>query len=69
MELVTSRLPKENLYLELADAGLPSLTCIGDCLAPATIAAAVYEGHRYARELDEDIDEDRPFLREVTTVL
>jgi dimethylamine/trimethylamine dehydrogenase len=25
---------------------------IGDCEAPAIIAAAVYAGHRYARELD-----------------
>jgi dimethylamine/trimethylamine dehydrogenase len=26
---------------------------IGDCLAPSTIAAAVYAGHRYAREFDQ----------------
>ena len=29
-----------------------SLRRIGDCDAPAIIAAAVYAGHRYARELD-----------------
>jgi dimethylamine/trimethylamine dehydrogenase len=32
-------------------ARLPNDT-IGDCLAPSTIAAAVYAGHRYAREFD-----------------
>ena len=31
---------------------------IGDCFGPSIIAAAVYEGHRYARELGEDIDPD-----------
>ena len=42
-------------------------TRIGDALAPATIAAAVYSGHRYARELDEVIDPDAvPFERELT---
>ncbi len=29
-----------------------SVRRIGDCEAPAIIAAAVYAGHRYARELD-----------------
>jgi dimethylamine/trimethylamine dehydrogenase len=29
-----------------------SVQRIGDCEAPAIIAAAVYSGHRYARELD-----------------
>ncbi|MGB1257562.1 MAG: hypothetical protein ACPG51_16960 [Thiolinea sp.] len=28
------------------------------CYGPATIAAAVYEGHRYAQELNSDIDPD-----------
>jgi dimethylamine/trimethylamine dehydrogenase len=56
---VTMRLPDELLVLalnaepaKLAEAGIKSVTAIGDCLAPATIAAAVYAGHRYARELD-----------------
>ena len=34
-----------------ADAGIRAVHRIGDCHAPATIAAAVYEGHRFAREL------------------
>ena len=35
-----------------------SIRRVGDCYGPATIAAAVYEGHRYARELDTEIDPD-----------
>ncbi|MFT5549883.1 MAG: dimethylamine/trimethylamine dehydrogenase, partial [Candidatus Azotimanducaceae bacterium] len=31
---------------------------IGDCEAPAIIAAAVFAGHRYARELDTEVDPD-----------
>ncbi|HLB79537.1 MAG TPA: FAD-dependent oxidoreductase, partial [Dongiaceae bacterium] len=56
---VTARLPEEALYRDLtadpaglAAAGVRSVTAIGDCHAPGTIAAAVYAGHRYARELD-----------------
>lgn len=56
---VTARLPEEALYHELMaqpealkDAGIKSVTRIGDCLAPGLIAYAVYAGHRYARELD-----------------
>jgi dimethylamine/trimethylamine dehydrogenase len=56
---VTARLPNDALLLELSD--LPSVTAIGDAHAPSTIAAAVYAGHRYARELDEV---RLPFLRD-----
>jgi dimethylamine/trimethylamine dehydrogenase len=31
---------------------------VGDCDAPAIIAAAVYAGHRYARELGTDLTQD-----------
>ena len=62
---VTMRLPNDVLYDALmADpgkleaAGITSVRRIGDCYGPATIAAAVYEGHRYARELDTDADPD-----------
>ena len=42
-------------------AGAPkSVKRIGDADAPAIIAAAVYAGHKYARELDCDIDPDNP---------
>ena len=46
--------------------GLNSATLIGDALAPATIAHAVYEGRRYAEQLGETVDPDVvPFRREV----
>ena len=70
--MVTSRLPDDALYRELAgdeerlsDAGIASLHRIGDCHGPATIAAAVYEGHRFARELGAEPG-DIPFKRELT---
>ena len=37
---------------------------IGDCLAPATIAAAVYSGHKFARDLGLANIDEVPFLRE-----
>lgn len=70
--MVTSRIPTDGLYQELATnpegmkkAGIESLSRIGDCHGPGIIAAAVYEGHRFARELGEDIS-DIPFKRELT---
>ncbi len=42
-----------------------TLKQIGDCHGPATIAAAVYEGHRFARELGEEVS-DIPYRREIT---
>jgi dimethylamine/trimethylamine dehydrogenase len=64
--LVTGRKPEDSLYRSLTtDRGdIKTLTRIGDCVAPATIAAAVFEGHRYARELDGPAQGDVPFLRE-----
>ncbi|HEX6661457.1 MAG TPA: FAD-dependent oxidoreductase, partial [Sphingomicrobium sp.] len=54
---VTARLPVESLHEQLRDrweeAGIASVTRIGDCLAPSTIQQAVYSGHKWARELDE----------------
>jgi dimethylamine/trimethylamine dehydrogenase len=65
--MVTQRRPDDALYHALlAKAGgdaavLPfSLRRIGDCEAPAIIAAAVYAGHRFARELDTPMDIDLP---------
>mgnify|MGYP001217646441 FL=1 len=61
--LVTARQPNDALYQTLKErlqqdspAGAPILHRIGDCDAPAIIAAAVYAGHRFARELDTDTD-------------
>ncbi len=72
---VTARLPEDAVYRGLidrradwADAGLKTVRAVGDCLAPGTIAAAVWEGHRYAEELDEPAHrgDTVPFRREVT---
>lgn len=69
--LITSRQPQDKLYQMLAALAasatttLSSVTRIGDCLAPATIAAAVYEGRRYAEELGVDRNIHAiPFKRE-----
>ena len=40
------------------------LTRIGDCEAPAIIAAAVAAGHGYAREMDDPVDIDMPIKHE-----
>ena len=50
------------------DAGIESVTTIGDALAPATIAHAVYAGRRYAEELDGPpvTGDEVPFKREIT---
>lgn len=73
--LVGQRAPDVALYkdlkrqVDLGTTGAPqSLKRIGDCDAPAIIAAAVYAGHRYAQglERDENIPEpvkyDRVFV-------
>jgi dimethylamine/trimethylamine dehydrogenase len=51
--LVTARLPSDGLARELEQRGLQGVRTIGDAWSPSTIAAAVWDGHRYARELDE----------------
>jgi dimethylamine/trimethylamine dehydrogenase len=62
--LVTARNPLDGLYREItatiaaqASGSHPSIEKIGDCDAPAIIAAAVYAGHRYARELGVEIEQ------------
>jgi dimethylamine/trimethylamine dehydrogenase len=69
---VTSRLPNDELYeslMNVADrvssAGIVSVNAIGDCLAPGTIAAAVYAGHRFAREFDYPESDEVGFRREL----
>ena len=71
--LVTARLPNDDLYTELVrrraewtGAGISTVRVIGDAEAPGTIAAAVYSGHRYARELNEPpVNDAVPFKREL----
>jgi dimethylamine/trimethylamine dehydrogenase len=57
---VTARDPEDTLYNKLltrkdewADADVKTVTAIGDCMAPATIAITVHAGHEYARNLDK----------------
>lgn len=67
---VTTRIPLSDLQSglnirrdEWLDFGVESVTSIADCLAPGTIAMAVYAGHQYARELECEVSEI-PFKRE-----
>jgi len=64
---VTARLPLDDVYRNLAgmksswsDAGVASVTRVGDCYAPSTIQAAVYAGHKVARGLDEQLQSEIP---------
>ena len=74
--MVTLRAPQNSLYFSLAGEAqeqldeLPfGLLRIGDCMAPSTIAAAVYDGHRAAREMDNRPDPDSvPFKREQSII-
>jgi len=59
--LVTSRSPDNDLFFQLqsqleenSDTLIKTMSHIGDCHAPSTIAAAVYQGHRYARNFTGD---------------
>jgi dimethylamine/trimethylamine dehydrogenase len=56
--IVGVRKPRDTLYQELdahaedlKDAGIASITRIGDAHAPGAIVHAVHSGHKYAREL------------------
>jgi dimethylamine/trimethylamine dehydrogenase len=71
--MVTGREPNDSLSDELfgaadqwADAGLRSVRTIGDAWVPSTIASAVWWGHRYAQELEEDPAE-LVFRREIVS--
>ncbi len=70
--LVTAREPNNALYRELttdqeamAEAGIRRLTRIGDALAPGTIAAATWSGHRFARELGERLPDGPTYCYEL----
>jgi len=69
--LVTERLPNDDLYRAMrtdpagiAKSGLKTIQCIGDCLAPGIIAAAIHSGHLVAREFEAAAPGEVPFLRE-----
>ena len=74
--LVTARLPRDVVAEELhartgewAAAGLRTVRAVGDAWAPGTIASAVWDGRRYAEELDAEPAGDAvPFRREVVAL-
>ena len=74
--LVTARLPRDGVAEELhartgewAAAGVRSVRAVGDAWAPGTIASAVWDGRRYAEELDAEPAGDAvPFRREVVAL-
>ena len=68
---VTARDPVDGLYRDLAarrDAGaapqIKTLEAIGDCLAPGTVASAVYLGHLAARCLEGEAWDKALYRRE-----
>ncbi len=71
--LVTQREPCDQLYRDLiaspdrlAEQGIDAVHRIGDCVAPRLIADCVFDGHRLAREIDEETPASPlPYLREV----
>ena len=59
MVLVTARLPDAALHRDLAarledgqGGAIRTVARIGDCIIPGTIASAVFDGRRFAEELD-----------------
>ena len=63
--MVTSRQSNDALYKELYEHAdqFDTLLSIGDCLAPGTVAAAVYDGHLAARNLQSEVDFYEPLFR------
>jgi dimethylamine/trimethylamine dehydrogenase len=68
--IVGHREPADELYQELtgqqdafAEAGIVSVTRVGDAMAPGAIVHAVYSGHLQARLLDEA--SDAGYLRDI----
>ncbi|MFZ9038934.1 MAG: FAD-dependent oxidoreductase [Gammaproteobacteria bacterium] len=69
--MVTARLPRDELYQELLafEDRFKSLRAIGDCHAPGTVAAAVYDGHSAARQLESGEDIYAPLFTRDLPVL
>jgi len=66
--MVTSRVPDDALYQALLvhEERLQTLRAIGDCHAPGTVCAAVYDGHSAARHLQSQQDIYAPlFVRDL----
>ena len=71
--LVTQRLSNDALYRELKgdqpalrEQGIERLLRVGDCVMPRmTVADAIFDAHRLAREIDSDNPERaKPYIRE-----
>ncbi|HEY5739457.1 MAG TPA: NADH:flavin oxidoreductase, partial [Gammaproteobacteria bacterium] len=65
---ITARLPEDELYRRLQQyrEHFKTLRAIGDCHAPGSVAAAVYDGHSAARHLESGKDIYAPlFNREL----
>jgi dimethylamine/trimethylamine dehydrogenase len=70
--MVTSRYPEDELYQALVafEDRFKTLRAIGDCNAPGTVAAAVYDGHAAARYLESEQDYYAPlFTREMPSLV
>jgi dimethylamine/trimethylamine dehydrogenase len=72
--LVTARVPRDHVATQLLErqsewptAGIAEVVTIGDAHVPATIAAAVWGGRRFAEELDGR-DEQASLLRDVPQI-
>jgi len=63
--LLTSRQSNDDVYQALLEHEdrFKTLENIGDCKAPGTVAAAVYDGHLSARNLESTIDYYEPLFR------
>ncbi len=71
---VTSRLPNESLAVDLLDRseewdarGVKTVRAIGDAFSPGSIAAAVWDGRRFAEDIDR-IEQDTPFPRNIAAL-
>ena len=63
--MVAGQVPNDDLYRALAaKPGAQRVVALGDCQAPATIASAVFAGHKFARDLGLADPDVVPFLRE-----
>jgi len=63
--MLTSRQSNDDLYQALLphEDRFKTLENIGDCKAPSTVAAAIYDGHLTARNLDSSVDYYEPLFR------
>jgi dimethylamine/trimethylamine dehydrogenase len=63
--MLTTRQGNDGVYQALLayQDRFRTLEHIGDCKAPGTVAAAVYDGHLNARNLESDVDYYEPLFR------